>query len=158
MIDPTDIEILKILQENSRTSNAEIARRVGMAPSGIFERLRKLEEKGVIREYAARLDSRQLGYDVVAFVFVTTDVRVQGVPAGRQLAAIPEVQEVHHVAGEDCYLLKVRAATTEALGLLLREQIAVIPSVRSTRTVIVLDTLKETTALALPEKFEDAAR
>jgi Lrp/AsnC family transcriptional regulator, leucine-responsive regulatory protein len=149
MIDETDREILQIVQENARTSNAEIARRVGMAPSAVFERLRKLEERGVLMEFPARLDARQLGLGVVAFVFVTTDVRILGAETGNRLAGIPEVQEVHHTAGEDCYLLKVRTTDTAALGRLLHEKVGVIPSVRSTRTTIVLETVKETIRLPL---------
>jgi Lrp/AsnC family leucine-responsive transcriptional regulator len=69
---------------------------------------------------------------------------------GALLAQIPEVQEVHHVAGEDCYLVKVRVADTEALGALLREKVGAVKNVRSTRTTIVLGTLKETHRLPIP--------
>ncbi len=149
-LDPTDIAILEVLQENARTSNAEIARRVGMAPSAVYERIRKLEERGVIRGYEARLGPRELGWSLVAYVFVRTEDPPGWTRTGEQLAALTEVQEVHHVAGEDCFLLKVRAADTEALGKLLRERIGTIPSVRSTRTTIVLETVKDTARLPLP--------
>lgn len=149
MIDETDREILRIVQENARISNAEIARRVGMAPSAVFERLRKLEDRGILMDFPARLDARKLGLGVVAFVFVTTDVRILGMETGHRLAEIPEVQEVHHTAGEDCYLLKVRTRDTAALGRLLHEKVGVIPSVRSTRTTIVLETVKESIRLPL---------
>jgi Lrp/AsnC family leucine-responsive transcriptional regulator len=69
----------------------------------------------------------------------------------QRLADLPEVQEVHHIAGEDCYLVKVRARDTEALGRLLRERFGAVPSVRSTRTTIVLETVKESSRLPLPE-------
>jgi Lrp/AsnC family leucine-responsive transcriptional regulator len=85
----------------------------------------------------------------VAFVAVRSDERESGCSTGDRLAEIPEVQEVHHIAGDDCYLVKVRTADTEALGVLLRETISAIPSVRSTRTTIVLNTLKETAKLPL---------
>lgn len=149
MIDDIDRKILTILQQNARTSNAEVARQVGMAPSAIYERIRKLEERGVIAGYAVRLDPGMLDRGLLAFVFVRTDEPI-GVPeTARRLAGIPEVQEVHHVAGEDCYLVKVRVADTDALGRLLRERFGGIPTVRSTRTTIVLGTVKETTTLAL---------
>ncbi len=148
-IDETDIEILRLLQADARTSNAEIARRVGMAPSAVFERLRKLESRGVVRGYEPRLDAAALGVGLTAFVLVRADERVGSGAAGERLAAVPQVQEVHHIAGEDCYLVKVRVEDTAALGRLLRDGFGAIPEVRSTRTTIVLTTIKETGCLPL---------
>src|SRR5215475_14308530 len=148
MIDATDIGILKILQENARTSNAEIARQVGLAPSAVFERIRKLEDRGVIEGYGARLNPKVMGVPLLAFVFVRADDRRADETAAR-VAAIPEVLEVHDVAGEDCLLVKVRAADTEALGRLLRDRFGRIASITSTRTTIVLETVKESSALPL---------
>ena len=155
MINDIDKQILKILQENARTSNAEIARQVGMAPSAILERIRKLEERGVIQGYGVRLNGRALGLGLLAFVLVRTDELSVEDEAAQQLAKMPEVLEVHHIAGEDCFLVKVRTADTEALGRLLREQISAIESVRSTRTTIVLHTAKETEALPVPEVLQE---
>lgn len=149
MLDETDKKILSILQENSRTTNAEIARKLGMAPSAIFERIRKLEERGVIQGYALRLNPRDLDLPLLAYVYVRTDDRVGDVSTAKLLAELPEVLEVHHIAGEDCYLLKVRAADTESLGRLLREGFGSIATVRSTRTTIVLETVKESASLVI---------
>jgi Lrp/AsnC family leucine-responsive transcriptional regulator len=148
-IDSTDRAILDLLQANARISNADIARQIGMAPSAILDRIRKLEARGVIRGYEARLDSHALGLGLVAFVFVKTEERVGSVATGEFLARIPEVQEVHHVAGEDCYLVKVRVENTEALGRLLRDRFGSLPSVRNTRTTIVLNTVKDSALLPL---------
>jgi Lrp/AsnC family transcriptional regulator, leucine-responsive regulatory protein len=152
MIDTTDRQILTILQSNARTPNAEIARQVGMAPSAILERIRKLEQRGIIQGYEARIDPRALGLGLLAYVAVRTDERVGDECAGERLARIPEVQEVHHVAGEDCYLLKVRVRDAKALGRLLQDQIKAVEPVRSTRTTVVLDTLRETSLLPLHEE------
>jgi len=149
MIDDIDRQILTILQDNARTAAAEIARRVEMAPSAVFERIKKLEERGVIRGYSAMLDPRPLGLNLLAFIMVRADERITAIEAGRQIAAIPGVQEVHHIAGEDCYLVKVRTRDTESLGRLLREQLGAIPFVRGTRTTIVLETVKETSYLPI---------
>jgi Lrp/AsnC family leucine-responsive transcriptional regulator len=157
MIDDIDRKILTIVQENARMPNAEIARQVGMAPSAILERIRKLEERGLIQAYTVRLDARELEWGLLAFVFVRTDDRTGQRDTAAKLAAIPEVLEVHHIAGEDCYLLKVRTMNTEALGRLLRERLGEIKSVVSTRTTIVLETIKETTALPL-EKPKEAKK
>ena|SRR5258708_2315299 len=157
MINGIDTEILQILQENARTTNADIARRVGLVPSAIADRIRKLEERGIIQGYRARLDSRALGLGLLAFVFVRTDDLCGESKAASEIAAVPEVLEIHHVAGEDCFLVKVRAADTEELGRLLRERIGNIASVRSTRTTIVLHTSKETDAIPLrKEEIEPA--
>lgn len=149
-IDETDLHILALLQENARISNAEVARQVGLAPSATLERMRKLEARGLVRDYVARIDPRPLGYGLLAFVFVRSDERIGEPETARRLAEIPQVQEVHHIAGEDCYLVKVRAADPEQLGRLLRERFGAIPSVRSTRTTIVLETVKECPRLPLP--------
>ncbi|HEX6817749.1 MAG TPA: Lrp/AsnC family transcriptional regulator [Ktedonobacterales bacterium] len=150
MIDATDTQILTILQQDARTSNAEIARQLGMAPSAIFERIRKLESKGVITGYAAHIAPDAIDLGLLAFIFVRADERLGSREVGDRIARMPEVQEVHHVAGEDCYLVKARVADTEALANLLRDGFGVIPEVRSTRTTIVLRTVKETGALPLP--------
>jgi len=151
MIDGTDIKILNILQANARTPNAQIARELGMAPSAILERIRKLEERGVIRGYEARIDPEALGLHLLAYVFVRSDDSPGEVRVGQRLARVPGVQEVHHIAGEDCYLVKVRTADPKALSALLREEIGMVGSgsVR-TRTTIVLDSLRETAQLPLP--------
>jgi len=149
MFDDCDLKILGILQVDARIPNAEIARRVGMAPSAVLERVRRLEERGVILGYEARLSPRALGLSLTAFVFVKTSL-MDATELARRLGSIPEVQEVHDVAGEDCFLVKVRVKDTEALARLLREQLAVVPGVISTRTTVVLETEKESALLPLP--------
>jgi Lrp/AsnC family leucine-responsive transcriptional regulator len=149
MIDGIDIEILKILQSNARTSNAEIARQVNLAPSAVFERIRKLEERGVIEGYAARVNPNAVELPLLAYVFVRDSDRPGADLTARRVADIPGVLEVHHVAGEDCFLAKVRAKDPESLGRLLRERIGRIESITSTRTTIVLDTVKESAALPI---------
>jgi Lrp/AsnC family leucine-responsive transcriptional regulator len=154
MIDDLDKQILNILQENARTSNAEIARQVGMAPSAVLDRVRKLEERGVIKGYGAQVNGQAIGLGLLAFVFVRTDEMGGENRVMRALAKVPEVLELHHVAGEDCFLVKVRAANTEQLGRMLREKLGTIKGVRATRTTIVLNTSKETTALPLGQGGE----
>lgn len=139
MIDDKDREILTILQQNARISNAEIARQVGMAPSAILERIRRLEASGVIQGYETRISPEALGYNLLAFVFVATSDFAGELGIAERLAEIPEVQEVHHIAGEDCFLVKVRARDAKSLGRLLREKLG---SLR-TRTTIVLETIHE---------------
>lgn len=142
--DDIDFQILNILQDKARIPNAEVARQVGMAPSAVLERIRKLEEKGIIEGYEVRLNPLPFDQGLAAFVFVDID-RVSG--NGRlenELANLPGVQELHQVAGEDGYLLKIRAADPTSLGRLLRDQLLVITGVKGSRTQIVLNTVKET--------------
>jgi Lrp/AsnC family leucine-responsive transcriptional regulator len=150
MIDETDRKILEILEENARTPNAEIARQVGMVPSAILERIRKLEERGVIEGYGLRVNPEAYGLSLTAFVFVQADERGGAVTTAERLAEIPEVQEIHHVAGEDCFLVKVRTTGTRALGALLRDRLGTIETIRSTRSTIVLETIKDTWQVSLP--------
>lgn len=156
MIDGIDTEILKILQSNARTSNAEIARQVDLAPSAVFERIRKLEERGVIEGYAARVNPDAVGLPLLAYVFVRDNDGPGTDLAAQQVAEIPGVLEVHHVAGEDCFLAKVRAKDPESLGRLLRERIGRIASITSTRTTIVLGTVKESAALPIDAPAESS--
>ena len=148
MINEIDSQILNIIQKDARISNAEIARQVGLAPSAVLERVKKLEERGIIRGYAAELDAAQIGFGLTAFVFVRTSFCGS---IGGVLAAIPEVLEVHDIAGDDCYLLKVRAKNTDELGKFFREKLKNLPEIISTKTTIVLQTLKETTALPIEQ-------
>lgn len=150
-IDDQDLRILGILQANARQTQAEIARVVGMAPSAVLERVRKLEARGIIRGYVADIDPRAVEQGMLAFVAVRSAEGPADDHVARTLAAYPEILEVHHVAGEDCYLVKVRARDPEHLGSMLRTTIGRIPGVRSTRTTIVLETVKETSRLPLPE-------
>jgi Lrp/AsnC family leucine-responsive transcriptional regulator len=150
MIDETDRKILKILQQNARTSNAEIARQVEMAPSGVLLRLRRLEENGVIQKYETRVSPRAVDRGFTAFTFVNADEQVGSTKTGQKLAGIPGVQEVHYTAGSATYLLKLRVSDAEALANML-SVIGNVTGVRSTNSVIVLKTLKETIELPLSE-------
>lgn len=99
--------------------------------------------------YAAQIDPKAADLGLLAFIFVRSDEIVGEDETARILAELPEVQEVHHVAGEDCFLVKVRTRDTDALGALLRDRVKSIPAVRATRTTIVLETIKETATLPL---------
>ncbi len=154
MIDEIDRNILNIIQQDARISNAEIARQINLAPSATLERIRKLEENKIIRGYAAELDAAQLGFGLTAFVAIRT--KDCSDEADKVLAEIPEVLEVHDMAGDDDYLLKVRAKDAEDLARILREKLKSVPNVISTRTTVVLKTIKETTALPIESKNKTA--
>jgi Lrp/AsnC family leucine-responsive transcriptional regulator len=148
-LDPIDLEILKQLQGNARMSNVEIARVVGMAPSAVLGRIRRLEQRGLLEAYEARLNAKELGFGLLAFIFVREE-KHGGVPdTVSALMEINEIQSIYHIAGEDCFLIKARVEDTEALAELVRHRICSIKGVTGTRSSIVLQTLKETSALPL---------
>ena len=158
MLDPIDLRILSALQSNGRITNADVARELGMAPSAVLERIRKLEQKGVVQCYEARLDPKSLGLPLLAYVFVRAEEKTGSGEAGARMKEFPEILEIHHVAGEDCYLVKMRARDPEDLMRIIRERIASIPSVRSTRTTIVMGTLKESSRLSLEHLTDEGGR
>lgn len=149
-LDTTDLEILRVLQQNARIATAEIARHVGLTAPAVFQRIRKLEDLGAIRGYTTVMDSRMLGYGLVAFIMIRTADGGRTADTIEPLLEIPEIQEIHRVVGEDCFFVKVRVEDTDALANLLDNRIQPIPSVASTKTTIVLHTAKETHNLPLP--------
>lgn len=156
MLDEKDEKILDILQRDGRATNVELARLVELTPSATLERVRKLEERGFIKGYLATLDPHALGLGLVAFIFVRVDDRDAAFEdeekTAEGLAALPSVQEVHHLAGEDCFLVKVRARDTDDLFRVLKEEFAQFKSIRSTRTTIVLKTVKESSRLPVGKR------
>jgi len=148
MLDSTDIQILNILQSNGKITNAELARQINMAPSGVLERVKKLEQKGIIQGYEVRLNPKALGISLSTFIQIKTSDSVGSSDIGRQLAEADEVQEVHWTAGEYNYLVKARVSSTDTLAQLMKK-FGDISGVRDSRTTLVLDTLKETQALSM---------
>ena len=156
-LDVTDRAILTLLQENARMSNAEIGRRIDLATSAVHQRIRKLEEQGVILGYAARVDPRVAGYGLAAFVMIQTGEQARSSTITEGLIAIPEVLEVHRVVGEDCFFVKARVRDPDELASLLDDTIQRIPGVSGTRTTIVLQTAKESVTLPLDVPEPNAA-
>ncbi len=150
MLDKKSLKILKILQEKARIPNTEVSRLVGLAPSAVLERIRKMELQGIIDGYEVRLNPERFSRNQVAFINVEYDGGFDGDGAiGQALAAIEEIQEVHYIAGKDSYLVKLRVADTRELGNVLRDKIITIEGVLSTNTSTVLQTYKETARISI---------
>jgi Lrp/AsnC family leucine-responsive transcriptional regulator len=148
-LDPTSRRILQILAADGRASYQAIADDVGLSRPAVMERVKRLEETGYILGYSARLDRAKIGYPVTAFVAVrypATDIAETetGVQA---LADNPSVLECHHVAGEDCYILKVAAPSLIELERVIR-QLRFPGQPVSTRTTIVLSSVFEKPGIA----------
>jgi Lrp/AsnC family leucine-responsive transcriptional regulator len=147
MLDALDLKVLRHLMAQARMTWAELAAQLGLSPPAAADRVRKLEERGVIQGYAARVNPQSLGYDLTAFVAVTLTHSRDRADFLAQINACAEIQECHHITGEDDYLLKVRCQGTQGLEQLITDHLKAIPGVVKTRTTIVLSTVKETTAL-----------
>lgn len=151
-IDEISLKIMKILQERARIPNVDVARQVGLAPSAVLERIRKLESQGFIDGYEVRLNPERFSRSLVAFIVVGLQKRADEKSVGRLLAKIPGVQEVHFVTGEDSFLIKIRVADNRELGRFLRDEIAPIKGIQTTRTSVVLSTYKETAKIPIDEQ------
>ena len=130
-------------------TNSALAAALGMAPSAVLERVRKLKQKRVIRGFGARIDPEPLGLKLLAFIQVRTGEGPGSLRIGRRLAALSGVLELHHIAGGDCFLMKVRARDPQSLAEFLRQKLGRIPGILSTRTTIVLETLSEKNLMPL---------
>jgi Lrp/AsnC family leucine-responsive transcriptional regulator len=151
--DDIDQSLIELLQENARRTVAEISRHLNVPASTVAERIRRLEERGVIRGYHASVDPLAFGLHVTAFVFVEATELAREHVLEQALLAMPAVQEIHKIAGEDAFLVKIRAKDNTDLAELLRAGIE-HAGVRSIRTTIVLATARERSTLELPETRE----
>ncbi len=139
----TDEKILKALQEDGRATASGISGSVHLSVPAVAERIRKMENAGVIRGYTVRLDRGKRGYRLLALVFIGLE-SARDIPVFTKAAVeYPEVLECHHIAGEYDYLLKVLLEDTDALEAFLSKKLKRLPGVRKTNTLIVLSTLKE---------------
>lgn len=155
MIDDIDHQIITSLQEDARLSMAALAEKVGLTTSTVHDRVKKLEKKGIIRGYVALVDPQALGKPIMAFIRLTLGPALTEYTESKKSVLLtcqeePDILECHTVAGEECYVLKVRAASTANLEKLI-ERIRSNSQVSKTITSIVFSTVKEST-LITPEK------
>ncbi len=138
-LDRTDLRLLAALQRNARSTYAELGALVGLKPPAVHDRVKRLEQRGFVRAYSAQLDARRVGYELTAFVsaYCSADLEYDAFTAATE--AFPEIIEVHSVAGDETYLLKVVTRSTTHLDDFLT-RIKRVPGVARTRTTIVLST------------------
>lgn len=149
MIDEKSLQILKILQQKARVPNVEVARQVNLAPSAVLERIRKLEKQGIIDGYEVILNPKRFNKSLVVFVHVYLISATDKKQTADALMLIPEIQELHFITGNDCYLLKMRVADISQLNDILENKISSIKQVRRTETSVALSTIKETSQIPL---------
>ncbi|MFL6277103.1 MAG: Lrp/AsnC family transcriptional regulator [Blastocatellia bacterium] len=158
MLNPIDYKILDLLQRNARMTQSEIANSVGLSQPAVAERLRKLEQEGVIIGYAARVDSRKLGKDITAFIGVRIEHPKYNKEFSRRMIQHKDVLECHRVTGADSYLLKVVTENTETLDRLISETVRVVPGVTRTLTTIVMSSFKESTYIQPASDEQEAPK
>jgi Lrp/AsnC family leucine-responsive transcriptional regulator len=141
-LDEIDVQILALLQEHCKMPLAKIGQRVGLSAPAVIERIKKLEEGGVITGYTALLDTRKLGCDITAFIGVLASHPRGIVDVEQQIESRPEVLECHHVTGGYTLLLKVKTANTTTLEQLI-SHLRSIEGVSRTETMVVLSTHTE---------------
>jgi Lrp/AsnC family leucine-responsive transcriptional regulator len=152
-MDETDRRILAILQKEGRLANARIAEQVGLSPPTVLERIRKLEERGVITGYTALVDAPRVGLKAVVFVAITLSLhRAESIEEFRQaILALPEVLECHHTTGEDDFLLKVVVPDIENYEDFLLHKLTRLEGVGRVKSSFVLSTLKRDVRLPIPD-------
>ncbi|KHJ55824.1 Lrp/AsnC ligand binding domain-containing protein [Aureimonas sp. OT7] len=150
-LDRTDRRILRALQADGRITNAELASRIGLAPSSLGERLKRLQKEGYITGFSARLDPQKLGFGLLVFVEVILDTTTPDVFDRFAKAArrTPEILECHMVAGGFDYLIKTRLPDMAAYRRFLGEIVLALPGVRETRTYAVMEEVKNDGPLPL---------
>ncbi len=150
-LDRTDRRILRALQADGRITNAELASRIGLAPSSLGERLKRLQKEGYITGFSARLDPQKLGFGLLVFVEVILDTTTPDVFDRFAKAArrTPEILECYMVAGGFDYLIKTRLSDMAAYRRFLGEIVLALPGVRETRTYAVMEEVKNDGPLPL---------
>ncbi|MHC5654002.1 Lrp/AsnC family transcriptional regulator [Stappia sp.] len=147
-LDEIDRRILKALVDDGRLSNTELARKVGLSPSPCWQRVRRLEEEGIITGYTAVLDQEALGMGDTVMIEVSLDRHNADTleSFGQSMAALPDVLEVHMMAGEYDYFVKVAASGTKGVERFLREQLFGVEGLRNSRSSFSLRCLKRVTS------------
>jgi Lrp/AsnC family leucine-responsive transcriptional regulator len=141
-MDGIDVKLVSLLQGSGRISQNELAHAVGLSAPAVAERIRKLEDRGVIRQYTAIVDPHTLGLDVTAFISVVINGSRHYTTFSQRVAERSEILECHSVTGAGSHLLKIRTDSTSSLERLLSD-IQAWPGVQSTTTSVVLSTVKE---------------
>ncbi|MBS1723840.1 MAG: Lrp/AsnC family transcriptional regulator [Armatimonadetes bacterium] len=150
-LDDVDLELLRILQSNGRITNADLARRVGLSPPSVLQRVRKLEESGLVSRYAAILCAERLGYNLQVVAMISLALHQEKPIEGFRKAVleIPEVLQCLHVSGDFDYLLKIVIRDMAEYEKLVTERLSAIPGVGKIQSSFVLAVTKDTTSLPL---------
>lgn len=150
MLDTLDYKIIACLMQEGRITWSELAEILGLSPPAAADRVRRLEEQGVIQGYAALIDPEAVHCELTALVAVTLGLPGDREAFIRRVLELPEIVECHHIAGAEDYLLKIRCSGIRSLEEILSAKLKSLPGVIKTRTTVILSTLKDTPVLPLP--------
>jgi Lrp/AsnC family leucine-responsive transcriptional regulator len=150
-LDELDLSILRILQENGRLSNVDLASQINLSPPATYTRLKRLEKQGYIRDYVALLDWGKMGYDMICFINISLQMHQpdEVEKFRKRISRLPEVLECHHVTGEFDYLLKIAIKNRDDLDRFVMKQLTPIPGIARIYTSLALNEIKATTALPI---------
>ncbi len=151
-LDQIDRKLLEILQGNGKITNAQLSKEIGLSPAPTLERVKKLENAGIIESYHAQLDREKVGLGVMTFVQVTLSGHKKSITETfvKVIESVPEIIECHHVTGSCDFLLKVIAKDIASYQTLIMETINEIEVVASTQTMVILSTFKTSKVLPVP--------
>jgi DNA-binding Lrp family transcriptional regulator len=151
-LDPTDRKIIEILQANSNITNAQLALEIGLSPAPTLERVKKLENSGVIKSYHALVDLATVGLGVVTFVTVSLKGHNKDNINKfiKEIKNIPDVIECHHVTGQSDFILKIVASDIPSYQNLMLEKLSNIDVVDNMQSTIILSTFKDSKSVPLP--------
>ena len=150
-IDETNRRILNILQERGSITNAELASTIGLAPATVFERVKKLEQSGIITDTVALVDPQAVGKSIIAFVFITMNdyTRETIEHLSEEISKMPEVLECYRLSGDKDYLLKVVADDIPGYDAFVFDKLARLQKVGKFSSMLVLSTVKHQTKIEL---------
>ncbi|MEK5029463.1 Lrp/AsnC family transcriptional regulator [Paenibacillus sp. FSL M7-1046] len=143
-MDSLDHKIFKALMANGRMTWAELAGLLGLSSPAAADRVRRLEEQGMIKGYTALIDAESAGFGLAALIAVSLERPTHRQAFLELVLKLPEIQECHHTAGDDDYILKIRCRGTRDLDRIISEELKSLPGIVRTRTTIILGTVKET--------------
>jgi DNA-binding Lrp family transcriptional regulator len=162
-LDEKDLAILALMQENSKLTAKQIAKRINAPITTVFAKAKRMEESGLIKEFRAILAPEKLGSNTAAFILASVSYRAKAddVPISQrgvaeEIAKFPGVQEVHIITGDWDLLIKLRAENVDAIGKFVVDKLRLVKGLEKTLTCMVFETVKETTEIALP--LEKAGR
>ena len=151
-LDKLDRKILEILQANAKITNAKLSEQIGLSPAPTLERVKKLENSGIIKSYHAKINTKEVGLGVSTFVQASLKGHNKRIIEGfiNSINKIDEVVECHHVTGSGDFVLKIVAKDIDAYQKLMLEQVSEIPEVDGLQSMIILSTFKDTKVMPIP--------
>ena len=150
-LDSIDLEILKLLQKDAKTTNKEIAAAMGLTTTPVYERIKKLEKSGIIKGYTAIIDGNLIGPSMITFCQVELKEHAQEFIEGfeQQINSLDELMECHHIAGVSDYLLKIRVKDMDTYRDFMTNKLATLDNIGRVQSSFVMKEIKQATALNL---------